>query len=481
MDEEDSINNVRKKRAASLSLDNVETRKAPLPFKHREVEAAPSATMLPEVKVPRERSALYKELKKGQQKAFDAIEEFATDRSPWGPKEFLLTGGAGTGKTFLQEAILKDIPVSWCLSATTNKAAKVIQRKIGDLVPCRTIYSVLGMRMSPNEDMLELKKPTRPMDIGKYDIIAVDEASMANKMLTEYLRTQARYQGVKILWIADDAQLNPVGEYESPVFEVKHRARLTKVLRHDNQILTFAQHVRKQVFACPNDSIRIRSDNDGDQGVWKMKTHTWMGQVEAAADEGLFSEVDNTKVIAWRNNTVNLMNRMIRRRIFGSESAKQMWLPGDRISIRSPVIDRESDQVVAHIDDEATISSVVDCRHSRYDMIRTHRIVIQIDNGPSLTIDVVSDRSETTLLDELNRLAREAKNDHRKWKAFWDIRNAFCNIGHSYAQTGHRAQGSTYKNVFLDASEILANPNREEALRGFYVGCTRPSTRLLIT
>ena len=65
MDEDDSINNVRKKRAASLSLDNVETRKAPLPFKHREVEAAPSATMLPEVKVPRERSALYKELKKG--------------------------------------------------------------------------------------------------------------------------------------------------------------------------------------------------------------------------------------------------------------------------------------------------------------------------------------------------------------------------------------------------------------------------------
>lgn len=122
----------------------------------------------------------------------------------------------------------------------------MIQRK---MKPRAVSHDLLfGMRMSPNEDVKGLKKPTRPELMNKYDIIAVDEASISNKMLTEYLRTQkARYQMSKS-WILDDAQLNQ-WRWIACVWS-KAPEWPDKVLRRQPNPYVCSAHSQKRLFAC---------------------------------------------------------------------------------------------------------------------------------------------------------------------------------------------------------------------------------------
>ncbi len=425
--------------------------------------------------------SFFKELKEGQRRAFREIRSFVYDRNREADWEMLLEGGAGTGKTFLQKALVFDIPVNWCCTALTNQAAKVLQANVGENATCRTVYSVFGIQMTPREDLLELKYPATPVDLTKYDVITVDEAGMTNKALCKYIRFVCRMQGIKLLWVGDRAQLNPVGEGISTVFKTRRRVALKKVLRHDNQILQFALHVREQVLSYPESRVKLRSNNDGRQGVWKLKTSNYYDQIEAAAAEGMFTRPNDTKVIAWRRKSVELANRLIRKTIYGRDASKEMWLPGDRIAVREPVHSREDGSVVlAHVEDEGSILSSVLTKSTKYPNLMCYRTAVKIDDGQAITLDILTERSQPVYEDELNRLARIAKNDTKQWKAFWALKKSFHNVLHSYAKTAHRAQGSTYTNVFADATEILSNPDEEEALRCFYVTATRPTTRLIM-
>ena len=67
-----------------------------------------------------------------------------------------------------------------------------------------------------------------------------------------------------------------------------------------------------------------------------------------------------------------------------------------------------------------------------------------------------------------------------KWKDFWLFKEAFHSVRHAYAITAHRSQGSTYTTVLGDYKDVLVNRTRHEALRCFYVMCTRPTTSLVL-
>lgn len=56
----------------------------------------------------------------------------------------------------------------------------------------------------------------------------------------------------------------------------------------------------------------------------------------------------------------------------------------------------------------------------------------------------------------------------------------FAEINFGYSMTTHKAQGSTFINVFVDAHDILKNENNEEAKRCIYTAHTRSSNELHI-
>jgi superfamily I DNA/RNA helicase len=80
----------------------------------------------------------------------------------------------------------------------------------------------------------------------------------------------------------------------------------------------------------------------------------------------------------------------------------------------------------------------------------------------------------------LEFMAKNVLAKHFDWIDYWKIKRIFTDIRPAYAMTVHKSQGSTFENVFVDAQDILSNPNREEALRCLYVAISRASNNVIV-
>ena len=77
------------------------------------------------------------------------------------------------------------------------------------------------------------------------------------------------------------------------------------------------------------------------------------------------------------------------------------------------------------------------------------------------------------------RLADPKQEDERKamWRLYFARRRQFGSVQPAAALTIHKAQGSTYRQVFLHP-DLCANRNQEELNRLAYVGISRAAEQL---
>jgi exodeoxyribonuclease-5 len=413
-----------------------------------------------------------------QREAFTKIAAFLEHPTQ---RFFRLAGYAGTGKTYLLGCVNEKYSYKAQInSAPTNKATKVFSKKVPN-GSCKTIYSVLGVRMVADEDRLVLEFPHKPVDMNRWDIVYIDEGSMLCVDMVTYIEYISKlYPQVKWVYSADRAQLNPIGEDESLIWKRKMPSvELTEVVRYDNQILNLATNIREQIIHYPDWQLDIRSRHKYKEGVWRVKQRDFLHYLEKASKQGLFNEIDHTKALAWRNATVNQLNDTIRGHTFGRHAYNEPWIVGDRVMVAEPVTGDKG--IKANIDDEGSIKSVVVTHNTYYKDLKCYNIVIQLDdNEGELEVSVIHESSASDLAKQLNELAGVAKQDRTKWKFFWALKNNFHKIRHSYGLTAHRGQGSTFRNVFIDMGDIMSNRDKLEALRCLYVCGTRPTTGIII-
>ena len=185
------------------------------------------------------------ELNLEQGTAIEKIESFLRDPSQ---QFFLLAGSAGTGKTHCMKALVERIRGKLVFTAPTNKATKVLREALttDSYKPdCRTIYSLLALRLEANGEIKELTVPEDPVDLMSYRAIIVDEASMINQALFRFIKQVANEQNLKFIFLGDFCQLPSVKESRSEVWNNANAvAELSRVMRHDNAILRLATHLR---------------------------------------------------------------------------------------------------------------------------------------------------------------------------------------------------------------------------------------------
>lgn len=438
---------------------------------------APAATGNRVTRVPVSVAPVVPGLNSDQSKALREISKFLT----LGTGCYTLQGYAGTGKTHMLRYLCKEFGSSaFAFTATTNKATKVLAKSLSEYtVPCRTIYSLLGIKMTQNEDKLVLEFPSRRpvLNGNEFKAIVVDEAGMINQELLSYIR--ANYPTTRWIFVGDPAQLPPVGEPLSGVWAFPGHT-LTKVMRNGDHLLDFATDLRKQIVGYPKHSnSELRIAHSVDRGVWTTSNQKFIAGIERAAASGLFTKVDNTKIIAWRNRTVSAYNSTVRAAIFAAEDLRQSsYLVGDRIMVAEPI--ESNGYIVATIDDEGTITHVDVAPHRDYRNITCYHLTVKFDLGQVLNLSVVHDYSEDALEQMLATLAAEARAVRSKWRDFWNVKKTFHKVRFSYAITAHRSQGSSYTNVFADLSDITANGDRLESLKCLYVATTRPTHKLIL-
>lgn len=389
---------------------------------------------------------------------------------------FTFSGFAGTGKTTCMREVVaasSRSKVKFAFTAPTNKAAKVLASVTGKAC---TTFSLLGLRIDKSGELKALVAGKEP-DLSELDVVFVDEASMVNSNLFSILQDRAYKFDFKVVFLGDSAQLPPVGEPFSQIWAGDIHASLTKVMRHDNEILELVTRIREQV-PKPLPCITVKSNNHNGEGVWKLPRAGFKQSIYDAAARGDFADGAASKVIAWRNVRVAEYNDLIRSAIYGAAAVPGFYLPGDRIVATAPC--ERGEQTLLTTDAEAIVESAIDCKHPIEPKYNAIELKCRAETGEVIRLLVIHPSSIQHFKNDSEFLAHEAKANPRLWKNFWEHQDLFHQVKYAYALTAHRSQGSTYENVWVDSEDILYNRNRKEAFQCLYVACSRPTTRLWV-
>ena len=145
----------------------------------------------------------------------------------------VITGGPGTGKTTIINAIIKILEagdISTALAAPTGRAAKRMSQTTG--VEAKTIHRLLEYTFQGEETGMRFGKNAEdPLD---YECIIVDEMSMVDILLMDGLMAAIK-PGTRMILVGDSDQLPPVGAgnvlRDIISSNTVHSVRLTEIFR----------------------------------------------------------------------------------------------------------------------------------------------------------------------------------------------------------------------------------------------------------
>ena len=477
-------------------------------------------------------------LNSGQAELVQQLDAFLSKRDE---DVFLLKGYAGTGKTFIIKGLTDYFEASgrnFVLAAPTGKAAKVISTKTGQPAYTihKTIYSYKDLVEYQDDkvDGTETYKLYTKLRINEHSadtVFIVDEASMFSDVYqeSEFFRAGSGYllrdflefvnldhndHAKKVIFIGDDAQLQPIGMNFSPALDAdylyrQHRVRaaaayeLTDVVRQkaDSGVMINSITVRKALKAKIFNQLAV----DWQYPDLHRVEHADLIEQYLNACGGQVN--DEAIVISHANADVAANNRRIREQFFPGCS---QIVAGDRImavsnsyqdgtfisngefgrieevlgkpEVRPVTLKRlnpETKQVVA-IEVDLRFRDVRVTFGDLDGVARTYQVKILEDllynDQPTLT----SDENKALYLDFCLRhrhLLRgsDAFKDTLKTDPYFTA----MRVKFGYAITCHKAQGSEWKHVFVKCN-TMQKQLTAEYFRWFYTAITRTSGHLYL-
>lgn len=422
----------------------------------------------------------------------------ALDAYEGGKPGYAIIGEGGTGKTFsVMEfvSILMEGGLNVLMSAPTNKAVKQLKkaaRAYGldmSRIGFKTIHSALGLGLMPTSERKHVKS-VRDSVMGDYDVLVLDEGSMLPAiLLSDYLLPETKKYKLFTLLMGDNMQLPPVKELKSTAFDLYETSVLTQVERQlnnpdgtPNGILLVTHPLREAIeFNRPYEFKGVPANN-----VTAMRDAEFIKYI--LSQFTIDTDLDDIRVLAWKNSTVNATNKAIREKIYGKDA--QRYEIGERIVTGEPVT--SGGEVVLSTDEECVVKGVRESHTFDEEeglTWKTMLITLEpiFDDGGQVFAHILHDDERDRYEAHCKYLegrAEEAKKSGGKpaywWRKFHDFRGLFADLKYCYCMTIHRSQGSTYRRVILDVKDILLNPIRSERQRLLYVGMSRPQQELSI-
>lgn len=436
----------------------------------------------------------------------------------------VLSGYAGTGKTFLLGKFIEDhiktkqTPI--LVTAPTNKAVKVLKSSVridNAFVAYSTIHSALALKEHIDYNgkvTFRADKMAHEIPIESYNFVIVDETSMLSDYLFMELRLHVQ-RGLKVLFVGDPKQIPPVGQQDAlPFLEDKRNEEgmgyfnLMQIVRqaNGNPIIDVTMAIRERPNyrkscknLCEEAGIPLpRSIANGAEGAFFIDTeeegsgdilHHFLNEKFNSSDFKL--DADFMKIIAWRNVTVNYFNDYVRKMIYGEEVGK--LVVGEKMIANTPIIGDEMNKIIMPTNEEfeverfeiKTYDNKTDfvCKYYSVDVVCT-----RIDGTPRhLSIPIIHEDYEEAHRKHSEDLKQKAVSSRRgsieagkNWIAYYAFLRIFADVKYNYAITAHKSQGSTYDNCVVMDYDISLNNKVQERNRIKYTSCSRASKVLLI-
>jgi hypothetical protein len=407
-----------------------------------------------------------------QQTAADEFMSFLMENSGG---EMVIQGHAGTGKSFLTSYLLDLIKtssdllklltthssdVNVILTATTNKAAKVLSNMAGE--PAQTIHSLLSLKVTNNYQTGSTGlRQTKDFKIINNTLIIIDEASMVNSQLLKIIRASTK--DCKVLYIMDSYQLAPIKENSCPAALVFNKSVLSTIQRQaaGNPIIAFAEGYRKVLDGQPFPPITA-------QGVEILRvdgpTFQSMIDIEFVRDG---HTVDDGKILAWTNEKVHAYNKHVRALYAQTDKFED----GEWVTTNKPILGMHG-KVLATTDSIIQIAEIYPYTVQHIDVECWE---ITVEGG----ITVYLPLRPGDVKNRLAKASRIAKKDN-DWGEYFRIKEGFADLRPVHASTVHKSQGSTYRTVFIDLADIGKNSKASEVARLMYVAVTRASEKIVL-
>lgn len=433
-----------------------------------------------------------------QKSALYELEKFIEDHGT----EITLSGYAGTGKSTIIGIFSKWLDHrigrgNIVYTAPTHRA-NVITKQNNPNANVYTLSALFGF--TPDTDIameqgsLDLRElEFRSKNQVKYEpgqLIIIDEASMVQDGLYEYIQKIVAKDGVSVIYVGDSAQLRPVkSDHISKVFtsDGVPQITLTKVERTgDNPILKEATRLRR------GEGLSYQTDiNDKGQGVLYTSDDAIIDKnlKQIVTSEEFNADPLHFRVLTATNAAVSAYNSKIRSLRYGKFA--KPFVKGDIImgysnKLRKPdgsyKLVNSGDYVIQNITD-TTVKFKTDKGDIEFKAFKLsirptgstimddfHITVIDKNEPDSKLFEIVEYK------DRLWRMAKEAKQDKQISKYRDLVQMAFNidnelnitknlednqgrlkirkAIDYGYAQTVWKSQGSTYSKVLILSNEI---------------------------
>ena len=470
-------------------------------------------------------------------------------------KKFYLFGYAGTGKTytvsgmifeFLRQHVLHHVYVC----APTHQALNVIETyfrsvvKNEDLLTLEsnisflTIHKLLEFKpVIQNEDGTKVFKSTKESKFMKHldeRLIIIDECSMISKVMIDELNKYIELYPIKILFMGDSAQLPPVSEPISKIFnEVKnnypYHLVLDEIMRtNSSEIKDISSIIREWN---KKDSLGPSFLNIHNRKITpktfklyhhkpQLKDSIWFKKFIKDVNDGKFPII-----LTWRNNPAETYNDTVRKIIHNCENIDDYMVddhlmfsnfyavPGqilkvfytsDMIRILKIKTDKIKlfDWSVAMIPDSDHLADKTYNRliksfmkldnEIEVDLMTVQKIYSNIsieDIGKKSSIQTIRLSQQKKYIEYIDRIKSDLESFFKQFKhdnhtsKLWEIfhknlLDPFAKLNFGYSITVHKSQGSTFSTVYVDVVDITINPIEEEMQKSLYTASTRASKEL---
>lgn len=461
-----------------------------------------------------------------QLNAYNSLIEFINAPYTENDTKRALVGAAGTGKTYLVKALIKNCGLSYStigLAAPTHKACRVLNESIGITnVKVNTLQSDLGLRLNFDVDKFDISNP--PFDpkgkikIGDYRLYIVDESSMINRGLCMFLEKTCKSSKCKIIYIGDNAQLAPVNEKYSSAFKGLKICTLNQIVRQgeDNPVSHLLQLLRYDIthksftFLDYISKNRSKFNEDNTKG-YQVCTSTEFDNIvyNNFNDEELTHNIDFAKVIAYTNNAVSAWNKFVRNAII-KDADKSVITKNDLVISYVTIVNQFNDCIIKN-SEEYILKDVVNYTHPRYQLKGFMVRFTAIHGGSSTTPLFIVDHKDNFTINMYVKLSREmieaakhatAKLRAQKWREYFEFKESCLlltniisktgkiefsrDLDYGFSLTSHKSQGSTFDTSLVDVNDIVYDKyghpytDAEEMNRRLYVACSRCKNKLYL-
>ena len=415
-------------------------------------------------------------------------------------RRHLLNGYAGTGKTTLMQAVVRELrakKVRVAVTAPTHKAVQVLASKLAEAELCdvsaMTIHSLLGLRPAAGDGERSILKRSGRGQTVFYDAVIIDECSMIGSDLQEFINNDL--DGQWVLYVGDPAQLPPIGEVAASCFSTEPRSTLSTIVRQaeGNPILQAATALRKQQgrlvdwewckpAEAPPYGIFLAGDD----------AREWMR--DAFTSDEFKKNNDAFRFIAYTNARVQEINSQVRQWIYGVTETP--FVVGERVICRKPVLAPNGTPVFS-TNEEAVVGSVTAgvktfsfsdhpaakdrqaLNEWSYDL-PVWDVGLCHETAGEVVCAMPRNPGEVANIDR--KLVSQAKVNKGRWFERFQFMEQVGDLRSVYALTCHSAQGSTFDNVFLDVRDCskLERSNPLEMQKMLYVAATRARFALVL-